>query len=173
MLTLPAPVEGDDADPIPSVAMVLEERGFGAVLASADGRLSATLNVSRLDWIAELLNRPLNLSLTGSGEIDAEIVLAAGRPTRGTTLKVPREALSLALLAHRVDGHGKATLSLEKGGKWPRLRLAVALDGARIRRRDEPEPSIGEVRMDAKILVADPFADAGGSADPSLCRPAG
>lgn len=38
----------------------------------------------------------------------------------------------------------------------------------RMRRRDEPEPSIGEVRMDAEILVADPLAHADGKADVSL-----
>jgi len=165
-LTLPTPAEGDDADPIPSVAKVLEDQGFGALIASADGLLSTTLTVTRLDWIAELLNRPLGLSLTGSGEIDAEIVLADGWPTRGTTLRVPRESLSLALMDHRVDGKGTAILRLEKGGKKPRLRLAVALEEARLRRRDEPEPSIGEVRMDAEILVANPLV--GGAADVTL-----
>ncbi|MCF7978382.1 MAG: hypothetical protein K9L82_10245, partial [Chromatiaceae bacterium] len=35
-------------------------------------------------------------------------------------------------------------------------------------RRDEPEPSIGEVRLDAMILVTDPLAGGGDSADLSL-----
>ena len=164
-LTLPTSTEGAA---VPSVAKLLENRGLGALLDTADGHLSATVTVSRLDWIAELLNRPLDLSLTGSAELDAEIVLGKGRPARGTTLKVPREALSLALLEHRVDGWGTAALRLEKGGKRPRLRLDVALEDARMRRRDEPEPSIGEVRMDAEILVTDPLADSGGAADVTL-----
>jgi hypothetical protein len=37
-----------------------------------------------------------------------------------------------------------------------------------MRPHDEPEPSIGEVRMDAEILVADPLAHAGGKADVTL-----
>ncbi|MEA3277218.1 MAG: hypothetical protein U9Q81_18410 [Pseudomonadota bacterium] len=167
-LTLPVSAQGANDDPIPSVAKVLQNQGFGALLDGADGRLSATLTVSGLDWIAELLNRPLDLSLTGSGELDAEIVLADGWPARGTTLTIPREALSMALMEHRVDGQGKASLRVEKGGEHPRLRLAVALDEGRMRRQDEPEPSIGEVRMDAKILVSDPLAASGGTWDVSL-----
>ena len=167
-LTLPVSAQDADDDPILSVAKVLLDQGFGALLASADGRLSATLTVSGLDWIAELLNRPLDLSLTGSGELDAEIVLADGWPARDTTLTIPREALSMTLMEHRVDGQGEASLRVEKGGKHPRLRLAVALDDGRMRRRDEPEPSIDQVRMDAKILVSDPFAASGGTSDITL-----
>jgi hypothetical protein len=166
-LTLPRS-GGRAGDPIPSVAKVLKDQGLGAVLGAADGRLSASLIVSRLDWIAELLGRPLDMSLTGATELDAEIVLADGRPGRGTTLRVPRETLSLALLQHRVDGQGTATLTVEHGGPEPRLRLDVALEGGRMRRRDEPEPSIGEVRMDAEVRVAGPLGQAGDTADVNL-----
>lgn len=165
-LRLPASAEA--TDPIPAVAQTLNELGFGALLGGADGRLSAVLNVSQLDWIAELVGRPFNLSLTGAGELDADLLLTDGRPDKGTTLTLPREALSLALLDHRVDGQGKASLRMEHGGKSPRFRLDFALEDGRMRRRDEPEPSIGEVRMDAEILVTDPLAVHGGSADVNL-----
>lgn len=156
------------SDPIPAIARTLKEQGFGAVLADADGRLEAVLTVSELDWIAELLDRPLDLSLEGSGELDAEIILTNGQPDAGTSLWVPREPLSLALMQHRVDGQGSARLTLERGGEQPRFRLDVGLEDARMRRRDEPEPSIGEVRLDAMILVTDPLAGGGDSADLSL-----
>lgn len=165
-LRLPASAEA--TDPIPAVSQTLNEQGFGALLDGADGRLSAALTVSGLDWIAELLGRPHNLSLAGAGELDADIVLIQGQPDKGTTLTMPREALSLALLDHRVDGQGKASVRMEHGGARPRFRLDVALDDGRMRRRDEPEPSIGEVRMDAEILVTDPLAGDGGAADVNL-----
>ncbi|WP_373508632.1 hypothetical protein [Thiocapsa sp.] len=164
------PVSGGhaDADPIPAIAETLQDEGFGAVLAGADGRVSAVLTVSHLDWIAELLDRPLGLSLAGAGELDTEIVLTNGRADKGTTLTMPREPLSLGILEHRVDGTGTAKLRMEHAGKRPRFRLNVALDDARLRRRDESEPSIGEVRMDAEILMIDSLAHGGGSADINL-----
>ncbi|NEX18467.1 MAG: hypothetical protein C1943_18165 [Halochromatium sp.] len=178
-LSLPAPerapgsgskaqTETVASDPIPAVARTLKEQGFGALLADADGRLKAVLIVSELDWIAELLDRPLDLSLEGSGELDAEIILTNGQPDAGSSLWVPRERLSLALMQHRVDGQGSARLTLERGGDRPRFRLDVGLEDARMRRRDEPEPSIGEVRLDAEILVTDPLAGGGDTADLSL-----
>jgi hypothetical protein len=166
-LRLPT-ARGHAADPIPAIASALAEHGFGTLLASASGRLSASLRVSGLDWIAALLNRPLQLALSGSGEIDADIVLADGLPTKGTTLMLPSEALSLAVLEHRADGQGTATLRLEQGGERARVRLDVSLADARLRRRDEPEPSIGEMRMDAALVVSDAFGETGGDAELAL-----
>lgn len=168
VLTLPTAPRGGAGGPAspaavvaaPKAARLLAEEGFGALLAGADGDLTATLTVSGLDWIAEVLGRPLDLALIGSGALAADIVLADGLPARGTTLAVPREALALALLEHRIDGRGEATLRVEKGGKQPRLHLGVALDEARMRRRDEPEPSVGDVRMDAEVVVTDPLGAA-------------
>lgn len=163
------PTAGDQtADPIPAVARALAENGFGALMASASGRLHASLQVSGLDWIAQLLNRPLQLGLSGSGEIDADIVLDGGLPTKGTRLSLPPEALSLAVFEHRADGQGTATLALEQGGKQARVRLEVSLADARLRRRDEAEPSIGEVRLDAALVVADAFSKTGGDAQLAL-----
>jgi hypothetical protein len=167
-LTLPMQASQPGAHRIPAVAKALAEQGFGALLATASGRLSATLTVSQLDWIAQLLNRPLNLGLSGAGEIDAEIWLADGWPAQGTTLTMPSEELAFGLLEHRVDGRGQASLKIEKGGKRPELRLTVGLKDAVLHRRGEAEPSIGEVRLDAEILVADPFADQPGTADVAL-----
>ena len=78
--TLRLPVPARAGAPIPSVTQRLQKQGFGALLAGTDGRVSAVLKVSRLDWISKLLGRPLDLSITGTGEIDTEIVLAKGQP---------------------------------------------------------------------------------------------
>ncbi len=148
-LTLPTPVEGDDADPIPSVAKVLEDRGFGALIANADGRLSSTLTVSRLDWIAELLNRPLGLSLTGSGELDAEIVLADGLPARCTTLRVPRQSLSL------ISGEASLVGDLRFKPDSAKGELLLVAEGVRML-VDQEELS-GDLRVD--LLVRDGSAE--------------
>jgi len=109
-LILPPPVEGDDADPMLSAAELWLDQGFGALLSAADGRLSAALSVSRLDWIPDLLHRPLDLTLTGSGEIDAEIVLARGLPVGGTDLVVKTDDLSMTLAKYRFSGDGMIEL---------------------------------------------------------------
>ena len=159
-LSVPVPAAPNDASPVAHAARIIADEGFGALLGNADGRLSTTLNVSHLDWVAVLLNRPMDLSLAGAAEIDAVIELDDGSPAVGTQLTIPPEQLSLALLNHRVDGLGKATLKIEQGSDGRQVRLDMAFDDARMRRRDEPEPSIGEVRMDASLLVSGPLEDA-------------
>jgi hypothetical protein len=157
---------GDDAETetMRAVAKTLVQQGFGALLGNADGVVDSRLTVNRLDWIAALLNRPMDLSLEGGGEIDADIHLVDGWPSKGSMLKIPREALSMALIDHRIDGNGEATLTLVESDEQPTVKLAVAFDDARLSRRDEPEPSIGEARMDATLLVDD-LNDAKGSAE--------
>jgi hypothetical protein len=164
-LRLPVPARA--GDPIPSVTQRLQKQGFGALLAGTDGRVSAVLKVSRLDWIAKLLGRPLDLSITGTGELDTEIVLAKGQPVQGTTLTVPRQPITLALSHHRLEGQGTARLYLEQGGRNPsgrsgfqplHYRLAVGLDEARVTRHGEPAPSLDGVRLETEVLVTDPHA---------------
>lgn len=167
-LTLDLPAGGAATDPMYAVANALADQGFGSLLATANGNLLATLTISRLDGIAELLNRPLNLSLNGAAEVDAEILLADGLPILGSTLQVPPEALELGLLEHRVEGLGRAALTLERAGQHPQLSLNIALSDARMRRRDESEPSIDGVRLDADILISDPFAGQGRQMDTRL-----
>jgi hypothetical protein len=168
-LTLPLSPELTEDGTIRGLVRTLSDQGFGTLLAAADGTASAALTISRLDWIAELLDRPLGLGLGGGGgELDARILLSDGIPAAGSSLHVPPQALSVGFLDHRVEGSGRASVRLE-GGRGPaRARLAVAFDDARLRRRDEDEPSVADVRMDAEILVTDPFSASVADAELSL-----
>ncbi len=152
---LSLPADASETETIRAVVRTLGDQGFGALLGSANGLIDARFTVNRLDWIAALMHRPMGLRLDGGGEIDTDIRLNDGWPAKGSSLQIPRKRLSMALLDHRIDGQGEAGLTLVDGGKQPRVRLAVAFDDARLRRRDEPEPSIGEVRMDATLEVGD------------------
>ena len=67
-----------------------------------------------------------------------------------------------------MEGLGRAALTLEQDGHRPRLVLNIALTDARMRRQDESEPSIDGVRLDADVVVTDPFADHPGKVDMAL-----
>jgi hypothetical protein len=142
------------------VMRTLSDQGFGALLQAADGDASLVLTVPQIDWLAALLDRPLGLQLTGSGELDAELVLSDGIPSGGSSLRIPPQSLSMSLLQHRIEGSGEASLRLEDGQKHPQARLTVGFDEARMHRVDEGEPSIDAVQLDAQVLVRDPFAEA-------------
>jgi hypothetical protein len=154
-LSLPSPTEGADADPIPGVAKFLEERGFGALLAEASGRLTATLSVSSLGWIPRLLDNPLGLTLGGSGKIEASLHLVDGWLGEGTTLEVQPQDLELGLLDHVIDGQGHATLTVGSGGQRPDVRLDTSLHDARLRRLGEERTEVDQIRLEVEALAAD------------------
>jgi hypothetical protein len=155
-----------------SILRTLAHEGFGTLLQSADGAASAVLTVTPLDWIAEVLDRPMGLALGGSGEIDARIALNDGLPAAGSSLRIPRQTLTVDLLQHRVEGAGEASVQLEGGPGRSQARVTVAFEDARMHRVDEPRPTVGDVRLDAEVLVHDPFAkpmsESGAAAELSL-----
>jgi len=101
--------------------------------------------------------------LVGSGEIDAELVLADGRLARGTKLRIPRRRLQLGLLEHRVDGQGRADLGVVKSRGEPALRLDVAFADARVKRVAEERPAADKMQLKAEVLVPKSASKRGGT----------
>jgi hypothetical protein len=154
---LEIPVLGDRADPEPMdyLTRTLTEEGLGRLLADANGRVAATLSVSRLGWIPRLLDAPFGLTLFGRGKIDADLLLEDGWLAEGTTLEVEPQRLELGLLDHRLEGQGQAALALVSGGERPDLRLDVELHDAEVTRSGGERAEIDQLRLQAEVLVTD------------------
>jgi hypothetical protein len=88
---------------IPGNAEAASDQGFGPLLAAADGKVSAAVEVSDLDWIAELLDRPLGLRIAGTGAVDAQIVLKDGLPSVGSEVRIPPRELAVSFLDYRIE----------------------------------------------------------------------
>lgn len=164
-LSIPLSAEQADQGAISATLQSLSDQGFGALLAKAQGGVSAVLGVSQIDWIAELVKRPLGLGLGGAGVLDVDIALRGGLPAVGSSIQLPSRPLSVTLLDHQIDGTGEVSVTLEGASEHPDVRVAIAFDGGKMHRRDEEAPSIGEVRIDTAILVRDLFGGAARDAD--------
>lgn len=169
---LNVPVDEAGPDPAAYLSKRLVDKGFDRLLADAGGRLGARLTVSRLGWIPRLLNSPFGLTLSGAGEIRADLVLEDGWLGKGTTLELPSQALEIGLLDHVLEGQGQATLTFASGGRHPDLRLDAALGEARVRRSGEAHAEVDRMRLDAEILVADVTPDGTGRTTLGLRIPA-
>jgi hypothetical protein len=171
LLQVPIPPVQDGADPVDQLTEILRSQDFGTLLTDADGRLAATLTVSRLGWIPRLLDNPLGLTLGGAGKIEASLRLVEGWHGEGTTLEVQPQGLELGLLDHTVDGQGHATLTLESGGRRPDLRLHAELHDARLRRLDEERPEIEGMRLEVEAMAADVTPEGVGETEVKLRIP--
>jgi len=139
----PAPSVADGA--MLYLARRLGRDGFGALLGDADGRLKARLAVSRLGWITRLLHSPLDLALSGAGELNLDLRLARGWPAKGTTLTALPKGLALRLLDHVATGDGRVALRVVGGGGRPDLDLTAGITGGLLKRRDEAQALVDRV----------------------------
>jgi hypothetical protein len=153
-LAVPLVERGDDQDELAGLREAISEGGIGVLLDDASGELQAGLQVSSLDWIAALLGRPLGMTLNGSGQINARLLLENGQPAKGTRLVVQPEALSLGIMDHLIAGQGSATLSVEPQANAPLLRALVALSDATMRRIGEDQASVEQVTFEADIQAS-------------------
>jgi hypothetical protein len=130
-----------------------KERGFKGLLSSSDARIDASLKVSDLGWINGLFPNPFRLSIAGSGEIAADLRISAGELDKGTALEASPEGLTVRVLDYLAQGAGGVSLTVEKGGEVPDLRLDARLDDALLRRSDEQDAMVEQVSMEVSALA--------------------
>jgi len=117
--------------------------------ADADFRLSG--RITKLEWINILFDNPYDMSIEGSGEIQAKLHICTGKPCKGTHLDVHTPALKVRLLDYVVTGNGLVALTVQKGGKHPEMDLNVDVDEALFKRQDEQNAFIEDVVL--KLLA--------------------
>ncbi len=117
------------------------------LLDSADDNIIINGSISDLSWLSVLIENSLGLSITGSGEVAATVVLSQGWLGTGSTLEILPQTLGVDVLDYRAEGNGKASLLVENGAEQPDVKLYVELEQGVMRRKDETQAFIEDVRM--------------------------
>ena len=125
------------------------------LLDSGDENIIISGSISDLSWLSVLFQNRLGLSITGSGEVEATVVLSQGWLGAGSKLEILPQTLGVDVLDYSAEGDGKASLLVEKGGEHPDANLVVELEQGVMRRKDETQAFIENVRMILQAQVKD------------------
>ena len=125
----------------------LKTRDLVSILTTGAQPLKLTGHLSDLQWLTLLLNTPYRLAVHGAGEMRADLHLASGRLSDGTVLWIHPSQLRVDVLDYSAEGNGRVTLTVTKGAKGPGGSIAVTLEDAFIKRRQETKAFIDQVAI--------------------------
>ncbi len=131
----------------------LQGKELLTLLDSGDENVIITGSISDLSWLSVLLANRFGLSITGSGEVAATVVVSQGWLGTGSQLEILPQTLGVDILDYSMEGDGKASLLVEKGGEHPDLKVDVELKQGVMRRKDETQVFIDNVEMLLQALV--------------------
>ena len=138
-LTLP----GECSTTIPAM---LKSSPLHRLLSAANGSVVLEGEISRLDWVDQLLKSSLRLSLSGNGSVGGKFLIRNGKIAPESILKVDSETLEVGLLDYLFDGAG--SLYLEKGNDAAEpLHYGMRYRKATLRRKSEENPLIEDIVM--------------------------
>lgn len=131
----------------------LKGKEIAALLDTGDEAINITGSISDLSWLGVLFKNSIGLSITGSGQVSAAVILSKGWLGADSKLDIHSQTLGVDVLEYRTDGNGKASLVVKKGGEHPDLDLSVELKDGVMRRKDETKASIETVEMNLQAQV--------------------
>ncbi|MCK5913908.1 MAG: hypothetical protein KAG12_08500, partial [Desulfuromusa sp.] len=117
------------------------------ILAGAEGKLKVTGDISQLDWVNLLMNSSLDFSVSGSGVVEADLLIKNGSLVKKSMAKIRSKNLQVGLLDYRYSGDGKFTAEKTEGGGASGVIYALDLTDATMKREGEKEPKIVNVVM--------------------------
>jgi hypothetical protein len=158
-LSLQLPQAMDSEVTYRELYQALKGKKIASLLNSDGEEIKVVGFISDLSWVNVLLKNRLGFSLTGSGEVTANILLNEGWLGTGSKLVLQPENFGVGVLDYRAEGNGKASLLVERGGEHPDLNLTVALEQGEMRRKDETQAFIENVDINLQALVGNMTLD--------------
>jgi hypothetical protein len=152
-LLLPEDVSGDSG--FLEMYQSIKGKEIVSLLDSGDEDIEITGSISDLSWLSVLIENRFGLSITGSGEVAATVVLSQGLLGKGSKLEILPQTLGVEVLDYSAEGNGKASLLVEKGGEHPDVKLNVELEEGVMQRKDETQAFIENVEMMLQAQVRD------------------
>lgn len=125
----------------------LKAQDLKQLLAAAEAELVFKGNVSRLDWLNVLMKNSLNLRISGSGDIAANIQILSGWPATGSQVDIQSNSLEISIIDYLFSGNGRMQFSVDKGGPNPDVGFALAINNGLFKRHDEEQAFVEDVMV--------------------------
>jgi len=165
LLVLLHPESGNDAERLRRLSY-LKEKSIKSLLEEADAHFSISGKLSELAWISLLFSNPYGMTIDGTGELAADIIIDDGFPASDSIVRVLPTHLDVRVLDYEVNGDGSIAMQVLKGGEHPDLDLKVEIGDALFRRQGEKDAYVRDVAMilQAQALKMDRY-QAGSNVD--------
>ncbi len=142
MVILPLPKKGS-AD---SLRALLKQYKVKEILSKADGELKMTGDISQLAWLNRFLRHSLDASLSGSGTLDADVVIREGKFSQNSRARIDSKNLEVGLLDYQFKGEGGVVIERREGTENP-VTYALEYKDALMKHKSEKEAMIDDVVM--------------------------
>jgi|GEM_PF-6355257 len=141
MLPLP------DDNSVKPLSKILRKHKVKDILAGAEGQLKVTGGISQLDWVNLLMKSSLDFTVSGSGAIEADLLVKNGSLAKKSTMRIKSKNLQVELLDYRYSGDGTFTAEKTEGRGASAAIYALDFSNATMMRKSEKEAKIENVVM--------------------------
>ena len=141
MLPLP---EENSVEPL---STILRKHKVKDILAKAEGQLKVTGDISQLDWVNLLMKSSLDFTVSGSGIVEADLLVKNGSLAKKSTARIKSKNLQVGLLDYQYNGVGEFTAEKTDGRGASAAIYALDFTDATMKRKGEKEAKIENVAM--------------------------
>ena len=130
-----------------SLLDIIKQKEVKDLLSGADNNLKISGRISDLRWLNALVDTPYDFAITGSGNIDSNLVIHSGWLDVGTHLNLEPQRIGVNIMDYRAEGDGRVEFKVIKGGSQPDISLLVELNDGIFKRKEESQAFIENVHI--------------------------
>ncbi|MEA3455179.1 MAG: hypothetical protein U9R26_01605, partial [Campylobacterota bacterium] len=129
------------------LSAILKRHKAKDIIAGAEGQVKVAGDISELDWINLLMKSSLDFTVSGSGAIDADLLVENGSLSKKSTARIKSKNLQVGLLDYSYSGDGKFVAEKTEGRGADAVIYALDFSNATMKRKGEKEAKIENVVM--------------------------
>jgi len=149
-----------DGRDVVDVFRVLADTQMKDLLAGVDGAFDFRGDVSELAWLGVFFGDGLRTRTGGAATLAGTARLAAGLPAPGTDVAIHSDGLLFNFLDYASRGRGEIRLAVEEGGEAADWHIALDLEDADLRRRQDRATFVEDVQINVEARIEDVDFDA-------------
>lgn len=130
-----------------TVIDALKEQEIENLLAEAHNDLRISGRISDLRWLNVMIDTPYDFAITGSGNINADLVLKSGSLATGARLELEPQLIGVDIMDYRAEGDGRVGFKVERGGETPDISLQLELKDGTFKRKQESQAFVENVHI--------------------------
>ncbi len=143
----------DENNQTENLFVLLKKHKLRELLSNTNAELKIAGDISQIEWMDLLLKNSLDLSFSGSGKVNIDLLLEKGLPAKGSIVKLKPKDLKVSMLDYHFKGDADIVLKVEKGGESPNLGFDLRLQKGLLKRKHEKHSVISNVTLELQGIA--------------------